>query len=146
MEAYCSALCQLRALLHLAQRLINDNDYGQLYSLHDRELSHKFVQEYSSMHKACFYGRCLGFQVNEEKSYFTLVLLVSLKFNVHFRFWPHVVCVFPQFSPALRPFLQTVVISMVSYGETYGKQQSGLGMSVFFSLTSLVLIWPFQAS
>lgn len=32
-----------------------------------------------------------------------------------------------QFSPALRPFLQTVVISMVSYGEMYGKQQSGLG-------------------
>ncbi|XP_075868373.1 lipase, hormone-sensitive a isoform X2 [Nelusetta ayraudi] len=102
MEAYCSALRQLRALLHLAQRLINDNDYGQLYSLQDRELSRKFVQEYSSMHKACFYGRCLGFQ----------------------------------FSPALRPFLQTVVISMVSYGETYGKQQSGLGMAALSLLTS----------
>lgn len=102
MEAYCSALCQLRALLHLAQRLINDNDYGQLYSLQDRELSRLFVQEYSSMHKACFYGRCLGFQ----------------------------------FSPTLRPFLQTVVISMVSYGETYGKQQSGLGMAALSLLTS----------
>ncbi len=66
MEAYCSALCQLRALLHLAQRLINDNEHGQLYSLQDRELSHKFVQEYSSMHKACFYGRCLGFQVSQQ--------------------------------------------------------------------------------
>uniref|UniRef100_A0A3Q1CYS5 Hormone-sensitive lipase n=1 Tax=Amphiprion ocellaris TaxID=80972 RepID=A0A3Q1CYS5_AMPOC len=86
MEAYCSALCQLRALLHLAQRLINDNDFGQLYSLKDEDLSRRFVQEYSSMHKACFYGRCLGFQ----------------------------------FSPTLRPFLQTVVISMVSYGETFG--------------------------
>lgn len=32
-----------------------------------------------------------------------------------------------QFSPALRPFLQTVVISMVSYGEMYGKHQTGLG-------------------
>uniref|UniRef100_A0A4W6EFN3 Hormone-sensitive lipase n=1 Tax=Lates calcarifer TaxID=8187 RepID=A0A4W6EFN3_LATCA len=102
MEAYCSALCQLRALLHLAQQLINDNEYGQLYSLQDRDLSHRFVQEYSSMHKACFYGRCLGFQ----------------------------------FSPTLRPFLQTVVISMVSYGETYGKQQSGLGLAALSLLTS----------
>lgn len=64
MEAYCSALCQLRALLHLAQRLINDSDYGQLYATQDEELNHRFVQEYSSMHKACFYGRCLGFQVS----------------------------------------------------------------------------------
>uniref|UniRef100_A0A3P8U169 Hormone-sensitive lipase n=1 Tax=Amphiprion percula TaxID=161767 RepID=A0A3P8U169_AMPPE len=102
MEAYCSALCQLRALLHLAQRLINDNDFGQLYSLKDEDLSRRFVQEYSSMHKACFYGRCLGFQ----------------------------------FSPALRPFLQTVVISMVSYGETFGKQQSGFGTAALSLLTS----------
>ncbi|KAM8767071.1 lipase, hormone-sensitive a isoform 1-T1 [Acanthopagrus schlegelii] len=102
MEAYCSALCQLRALLHLAQQLINDNECGQLYSLQDRDLSRRFVQEYSSMHKACFYGRCLGFQ----------------------------------FSPTLRPFLQTVVISMVSYGETYGKQQSGLGTAALSLLTS----------
>ncbi|KAF3834308.1 hypothetical protein F7725_025512 [Dissostichus mawsoni] len=102
MEAYSSALCQLRALLHLAQRLLNDNEYGQLYALQDGDLSSRFVQEYSSMHKACFYGRCLGFQ----------------------------------FSPSLRPFLQTVVISMVSYGETFGKQQSGLGLAALSLLTS----------
>ncbi|XP_034091874.1 lipase, hormone-sensitive a [Gymnodraco acuticeps] len=102
MEAYSSALCQLRALLHLAQRLLNDNEFGQLYALQDGDLSGRFVQEYSSMHKACFYGRCLGFQ----------------------------------FSPALRPFLQTVVISMVSYGETFGKQQSGLGLAALSLLTS----------
>ncbi|KAM6974360.1 lipase, hormone-sensitive a [Tautogolabrus adspersus] len=102
MEAYCSALCQLRALLHLAQRLLNDNAYGQLNSFQDGDLSRRFVQEYSSMHKACFYGRCLGFQ----------------------------------YAPALRPFLQTIVISMVSYGEMYGKQQSGLGMAALSLLTS----------
>uniref|UniRef100_A0A665VWV5 Hormone-sensitive lipase n=1 Tax=Echeneis naucrates TaxID=173247 RepID=A0A665VWV5_ECHNA len=101
-EVYCSALCQLRALIHLAQQLINGNDYGQLYSLQDNDLSQRFVQEYSSMHKACFYGRCLGFQ----------------------------------FSPALRPFLQSVVISMISYGETYGKKQSGLGLAALSLLTS----------
>ncbi|KAG7278778.1 hypothetical protein CRUP_019084 [Coryphaenoides rupestris] len=102
LEAYCSALCQLRALLYLAQRLLRDNAHGQLISLHDGELSRRFVQEYTSMHKACFYGRCLGFQ----------------------------------FSATLRPFLQTVVISMVSYGETYGKQQSGIGMAALSLLTS----------
>ncbi|KAG8004938.1 Hormone-sensitive lipase, partial [Nibea albiflora] len=41
-----------------------------------------------------------------------------------------------KYSPALRPFLQTVVISMVSYGETYGKQQSSLGMAALSLLTS----------
>ncbi|XP_067111586.1 lipase, hormone-sensitive a isoform X1 [Osmerus mordax] len=102
MEAYCSALCQLRALLYLAQRLLHDNSHGELYSLQDSVLSRRFVQEYTSMHKACFYGRCLGFQ----------------------------------FSTTLRPFLQTVVISMVSYGESYGKQQSGIGMAAFSLLTS----------
>uniref|UniRef100_H3CD27 Hormone-sensitive lipase n=1 Tax=Tetraodon nigroviridis TaxID=99883 RepID=H3CD27_TETNG len=102
MEAYCDALCQLRALLHLAQQLLRDNARGELYSLQDRDLSRRFVHEYSSMHKACFYGRCLGFQ----------------------------------FSPALRPFLQTVVISMVSYGETYGRQHTGLGMAALSLLTS----------
>lgn len=97
-----TALCQLRALLHLAQRLLNDNPCGQLCSLQDADLSRRFVQEYSSMHKACFYGRCLGFQ----------------------------------FSPSLRPFLQTVVISMVSYGETFGKHQSSLGQAALSLLTS----------
>lgn len=63
MEAYCNALCQLRALLHLAQQLLHDNAHGELYSLQDGDLSSRFVHEYSSMHKACFYGRCLGFQV-----------------------------------------------------------------------------------
>nr|XP_043908276.1 lipase, hormone-sensitive a isoform X1 [Solea senegalensis] len=102
MEAYASALCQLRALLHLAKQLINDNQHGQLLSPNDGDLSHRFVQEYSSMHKACFYGRCLGFQ----------------------------------YSPSLRPFLQSVVISMVSYGETFGKQQSGFGVAALSLLTS----------
>ncbi|XP_029976126.1 lipase, hormone-sensitive a [Salarias fasciatus] len=102
MEAYCSALTQLRAMLHLAQRIMDDSERGQLFPPHDDELTGRFVQEYSSMHKACFYGRCLGFQ----------------------------------FSPALRPFLQTVVISMMSYGETYGKQQSGLGLAALSLLTS----------
>ncbi|XP_051520088.1 hormone-sensitive lipase-like isoform X1 [Myxocyprinus asiaticus] len=102
MEAYCSALCQLRALLYLAQVLLNDNARGQLYSHEDGGLSERFVQEYISMHKACFYGRCLGFQ----------------------------------FSPSLRPFLQTVVISMVSFGENYKKQQTGLGIAALSFFTS----------
>lgn len=44
-----------------------------------------------------------------------------------------------QYSPSIRPFLQTVVISMVSYGETYGKQQSGLGeFFILFRMLSKV--------
>lgn len=120
MEAYCNALCQLRALLHLAQQLLNDNVRGELYSLQHTDLSRQFVQEYSSMHKACFYGRCLGFQVRH-KAFSGLRVLNEFHICKYLFFFGS------QFSPALRPFLQTVVISMVSYGEMYGKQQSGLG-------------------
>ncbi|XP_059365298.1 hormone-sensitive lipase-like isoform X2 [Carassius carassius] len=41
-----------------------------------------------------------------------------------------------QFSPSLRPFLQTVVISMVSFGENYKKQQTGLGIAALSFFTS----------
>ncbi|XP_060760864.1 lipase, hormone-sensitive a isoform X2 [Neoarius graeffei] len=102
MKAYCMALCQLRALLYLAQRLLNNNTHEQLHSLDDEGLSRRFISEYTSMHKACFYGRCLGFQ----------------------------------FSPSLRPFMQTVVISMVSFGENYKKQQTRLGRAALSVFTS----------
>ncbi|XP_036411501.1 hormone-sensitive lipase-like isoform X1 [Megalops cyprinoides] len=102
MEAYCSALCQLRALLYLAKRLLHDNDQGNLYFQKEGGLSQRFMQEYASLHKACFYGRCLGFQ----------------------------------FSPAIRPFLQTVVISLVSFGENYKKHQSLIGMAASSFFTS----------
>lgn len=64
MEAYCNALCQLRALLYLAQRMLHDNDEGNLFFHDESGLSQSFIREYSSMHKGCFYGRCLGFQVS----------------------------------------------------------------------------------
>ncbi|KAK3508375.1 hypothetical protein QTP70_025790, partial [Hemibagrus guttatus] len=105
MKAYCMALCQLRALLYLAQHLLNNNEHGQLHSLEDEGLSKRFINEYTSMHKACFYGRCLGFQ----------------------------------FSPSLRPFLQTVVISMVSFGENYNKQQTRLGELNFMNFPRMLL-------
>ncbi|KTG37068.1 hypothetical protein cypCar_00007875, partial [Cyprinus carpio] len=111
MDAYCSALCQLRALLYLAQVLLSDNAHGQLYSQEEGGLSERFEREYISMHKACFYGRCLGFQ-----SLF--------------------ICLCSKFSPSLRPFLQTVVISMVSFGENYKKQQTGLGIAALSFFTS----------
>lgn len=63
MEAYCSALCQLRALLYLAQRLLHDNSHGNLFFQEESGLSQSFLREYASMHKGCFYGRCVGFQV-----------------------------------------------------------------------------------
>ncbi|XP_069041394.1 hormone-sensitive lipase isoform X2 [Lepisosteus oculatus] len=92
MEAYCSALCQLRALLYLAQRLLAENRHGNLFFAEESGLSEQFVREYSSMHKGCFYGRCLGFQ----------------------------------FTPAIRPFLQTISIGLVSFGENYRRHQSGI--------------------
>lgn len=63
MEAYSCALCQLRALLYLAQRLLHDNSHGNLFFQDENGLSQLFLQEYASMHKGCFYGRCVGFQV-----------------------------------------------------------------------------------
>lgn len=69
MEAYCNALCQLRALLYLAQRMLHDNSHGNLFFQDESGLSESFVREYSTMHKGCFYGRCLGFQVRGAMCY-----------------------------------------------------------------------------
>ncbi|CDQ85760.1 unnamed protein product [Oncorhynchus mykiss] len=103
MEAYCSALCQLRALLYLAQRLLHDNSHGNLFFHEESGLSQSFVREYSSMHKGCFYGRCLGFQ----------------------------------FTPAIRPCLQTIAIGLVAFGENYRRNQSGIGQ--WLQQTSLLM-------
>ncbi|XP_022535490.1 hormone-sensitive lipase isoform X3 [Astyanax mexicanus] len=92
MEAYCSALCQLRALLYLAQRLLHDNSHGNLFFQEETGLSQSFLREYASMHKGCFYGRCVGFQ----------------------------------FTPSIRPCLQSIAIGLVSFGENYKKHQSGI--------------------
>ncbi|KAM8870458.1 hormone-sensitive lipase isoform 2-T2 [Spinachia spinachia] len=102
MEAYCSALCQLRALLYLAQRMLHDNSHGNLFFHDESGLSESFVREYSSMHKGCFYGRCLGFQ----------------------------------FSPAIRPCLQTLAIGLVAFGENYKRHQSGIGVAASSIFTS----------
>uniref|UniRef100_A0A8C7CKS2 Lipase, hormone-sensitive b n=1 Tax=Oncorhynchus kisutch TaxID=8019 RepID=A0A8C7CKS2_ONCKI len=102
MEAYCSALCQLRALLYLAQRLLHDNSHGNLFFHEESGLSQSFIREYSSMHKGCFYGRCLGFQ----------------------------------FTPAIRPCLQTIAIGLVAFGENYRRHQSGIGVAASSFFTS----------
>ncbi|XP_035485492.2 hormone-sensitive lipase isoform X1 [Scophthalmus maximus] len=102
MEAYCNALCQLRALLYLAQRMLHDNSYGDLFFQDESGLSESFVREYSSMHKGCFYGRCLGFQ----------------------------------FTPSIRPCLQTIAIGLVAFGENYKRHQSGIGVAASSLFTS----------
>nr|XP_020445853.1 hormone-sensitive lipase isoform X2 [Monopterus albus] len=101
-EAYCSALCQLRALLYLAQRLLQDTGHGDLFFHDESGLSESLVHEYSSMHKGCFYGRCLGFQ----------------------------------FTPAIRPSLQTIAIGLVAFGENYRRHQSGIGVAASSFFTS----------
>ncbi|XP_041091129.1 hormone-sensitive lipase-like isoform X3 [Polyodon spathula] len=102
LESYCSALCQLRALVYFAQRLLTANRHGDLFFLEERGLSEEFVRQYASMHKGCFYGRCMGFQ----------------------------------FTPAIRPFLQTISIGLVSFGENYKRHQSGIGVAASSLFTS----------
>ncbi|XP_028598089.2 hormone-sensitive lipase isoform X1 [Podarcis muralis] len=102
LEAYCTALTQLRALVYLAQRLLTQNRPGHLFNHEDRGLSEQFLQEYITMHKGCFYGRCMGFQ----------------------------------FAPSIRPFLQTIAISLVSFGENYKRHVSGIGVAASSLFTS----------
>uniref|UniRef100_A0A3B5MW52 Hormone-sensitive lipase n=1 Tax=Xiphophorus couchianus TaxID=32473 RepID=A0A3B5MW52_9TELE len=102
LEAYCNALCQLRALLYLAQRMLHDNSHGNLFFQDESGLSESFVREYASMHKGCFYGRCLGFQ----------------------------------FTPAIRPCLQTIAIGLVAFGENYKRHKSGIGVAASSFFTS----------
>ncbi|XP_075047005.1 hormone-sensitive lipase isoform X2 [Mixophyes fleayi] len=95
LEAYGAALTQLRALLCFAQRLLTANRHGDLFFRQERGLSEEFLREYSTMHKGCFYGRCLGFQ----------------------------------FTPSIRPFLQTISIGLVSFGENYKRHGSGISVA-----------------
>nr|XP_023969905.1 hormone-sensitive lipase isoform X1 [Chrysemys picta bellii] len=102
LEAYCAALSQLRALLYLAQRLLTHNRPGCLFHHEERGLTELVLREYGTLHKGCFYGRCLGFQ----------------------------------FAPSIRPFLQTIAISLVSFGENYRRHDSGLSMAAGSLFTS----------
>nr|XP_021516815.1 hormone-sensitive lipase isoform X1 [Meriones unguiculatus] len=95
LEAYLAALTQLRALAYYAQRLLAINRPGGLFFEGDEGLTADFLQDYVTLHKGCFYGRCLGFQ----------------------------------FTPAIRPFLQTLSIGLVSFGEHYKRNETGLSVT-----------------
>lgn len=64
LEAYLAALTQLRALAYYAQRLLAINRPGKLFFEGDEGVTADFLREYVTLHKGCFYGRCLGFQVS----------------------------------------------------------------------------------
>jgi hormone-sensitive lipase len=64
LEAYLAALTQLRALAYYAQHLLAINQPGGLFFEGDERLTAEFLSEYVTLHKGCFYGRCLGFQVS----------------------------------------------------------------------------------
>ncbi|XP_062967769.1 hormone-sensitive lipase isoform X3 [Cynocephalus volans] len=102
LEAYLAALTQLRALAYYAQRLLATNQPGGLFFEGDEGLTADFLREYVTLHKGCFYGRCLGFQ----------------------------------FTPAIRPFLQTISIGLVSFGEHYKRNETGLGVTASSLFTS----------
>ncbi|XP_029094095.1 hormone-sensitive lipase isoform X2 [Monodon monoceros] len=95
LEAYLTALTQLRALAYYAQHLLATNQPGRLFFEGDERVIADFLHEYITLHKGCFYGRCLGFQ----------------------------------FTPAIRPFLQTVSIGLVSFGEHYKRNETGLSVT-----------------
>ncbi|XP_023374781.1 hormone-sensitive lipase [Otolemur garnettii] len=102
LEAYLAALTQLRALTYYAQRLLATNRPGRLFFEGEEGLTADFLREYVTLHKGCFYGRCLGFQ----------------------------------FTPAIRPFLQTISIGLVSFGEHYKRNETGLGVTASSLFTS----------
>ncbi|KAF6078018.1 lipase E, hormone sensitive type [Phyllostomus discolor] len=102
LEAYLAALTQLRALAYYAQRLLATSRPGGLFFEGDEELTTDFLREYVTLHKGCFYGRCLGFQ----------------------------------FTPAIRPFLQTISIGLVSFGEHYKRNETGIGVTASSLFTS----------
>ncbi|XP_045298173.1 hormone-sensitive lipase isoform X2 [Leopardus geoffroyi] len=102
LEAYLAALTQLRALAYYAQHLLATNQPGGLFFEGDEGLTADFLREYVTLHKGCFYGRCLGFQ----------------------------------FTPAIRPFLQTISIGLVSFGEHYKRKETGLGVTASSLFTS----------
>uniref|UniRef100_A0A6I8NLY4 Hormone-sensitive lipase n=2 Tax=Ornithorhynchus anatinus TaxID=9258 RepID=A0A6I8NLY4_ORNAN len=102
LEAYLAALTQLRALAYFAQQLLGANEPGCLFFEGDGGLNADFLREYATLHKGCFYGRCLGFQ----------------------------------FTPAIRPFLQTISIGLVSFGEHYKRNESGIGVAASSLFTS----------
>ncbi|XP_013002290.1 hormone-sensitive lipase isoform X2 [Cavia porcellus] len=102
LEAYLVALTQLRALAYYAQHLLATNQPGGLFFEGDERLTAEFLQEYVTLHKGCFYGRCLGFQ----------------------------------FTPAIRPFLQTISIGLVSFGEHYKRNETGLSVTASSLFTS----------
>ncbi|XP_013364131.1 PREDICTED: hormone-sensitive lipase isoform X2 [Chinchilla lanigera] len=102
LEAYLAAITQLRALAYYAQHLLATNRPGVLFFEGDEGLTAEFLSEYVTLHKGCFYGRCLGFQ----------------------------------FTPAIRPFLQTISIGLVSFGEHYKRNETGLGVTASSLFTS----------
>ncbi|XP_019062924.1 hormone-sensitive lipase [Fukomys damarensis] len=102
LEAYLVALIQLRALTYYAQHLLATNRPGGLFFEGDEGLTAEFLREYVTLHKGCFYGRCLGFQ----------------------------------FTPAIRPFLQTISIGLVSFGEHYKRNETGLSVTASSLFTS----------
>ncbi|XP_041091130.1 hormone-sensitive lipase-like isoform X4 [Polyodon spathula] len=81
---------------------------------------------YASMHKGCFYGRCMGFQVRGGGGGYA---------SMHKGcFYGR--CMGFQFTPAIRPFLQTISIGLVSFGENYKRHQSGIGVAASSLFTS----------
>ncbi|XP_061228047.1 hormone-sensitive lipase, partial [Neopsephotus bourkii] len=111
LEACAAALAQVRALLCLAQRLLAENPPGALFPPEGDDVSGAAEGEDGGG------GRD---RVSEE---------VLSEFSTMRNGCFYGRCLGFQFSPALRPFLQTITIGLVSFGESYRKGDPGLGVA-----------------
>ncbi|XP_051776588.1 hormone-sensitive lipase-like isoform X1 [Erpetoichthys calabaricus] len=94
MEVYCSALEQLSVMVSFAWRLLNANPKGQLFFKDDQALSVAFVDEYFHMKRACFYGRCLGFQFNPAiKTFLKAICIAFVSFEGNYEKHHHAISV-----------------------------------------------------
>ncbi|XP_033929417.1 hormone-sensitive lipase, partial [Melopsittacus undulatus] len=103
LEACAAGLAQVRALLCLARRLLRGSAPGELFP---RE------------------GGGGGGEGEDDVSELVLREFSTMRNGCFYGR-----CLGFQFTPALRPFLQTITIGLVSFGENYSKEDPGLGVS-----------------
>ncbi|XP_068780375.1 hormone-sensitive lipase isoform X1 [Struthio camelus] len=117
LEAYGAALAQLRALLCLAQRLLTHNRPGCLFA-HDDDEEEEEKDEEGGRGSA------------------GLSALVLREYSTMHNGCFYGRCLGFQFAPSIRPFLQTIAIGLVSFGENYKRDDTGLGVAAGSLLSS----------
>uniref|UniRef100_A0A8V5GXP6 Hormone-sensitive lipase n=1 Tax=Melopsittacus undulatus TaxID=13146 RepID=A0A8V5GXP6_MELUD len=113
LEACAAGLAQVRALLCLARRLLRGSAPGELFP---RE------------------GGGGGGEGEDDVSELVLREFSTMRNGCFYGR-----CLGFQFTPALRPFLQTITIGLVSFGENYSKEDPGVSASSLFTTGKFAL-------